>query len=232
MPYKKKYNKKGKKKYNKKKGPKVYNVSKALTPFPSGMVAKIKFVDNILLDSNTGAVAYQVYRANSVYDPRQGAFGHQPRSFDEYMSIYGKFRVLGSRMKAQFINDKFAQNASNEQSVIAFAGLVNEATAVPSNMVEALESRQYSTRILGNLQSGKFHQNIVRKFSAKKHWGGAPPATEDVFEGGAAADCLKQAFYVVGSGNYDLTENPAAVHCLVEIEYIVKFYEPKLLPQS
>lgn len=210
----------------------VVRVNRSLTPFPNGMVAKIRFCDNILLDANTGSVSYNVFRANSIWDPRQTLGGAQARGFDEYMTVYEKWRVLGSKIHCRFINDKVAQTSTNENGCVAFAGLVNNATDYPTSIVEAVEQRQFTTKVLGNMQSAQFHKSITRKFSAKKHWNGSPPWTEDVFEGGANSDCLKQCFYIVGCGNYDLTENPAAVHCLVVVDYVVKFYQPKQLAQS
>lgn len=236
MPYRKKnYVRRKRKNFRRKKyQPRVTNVTKSVSgAFPHAIVSKLRFCDPVLLDPSLGGVAHYTYRANSVYDPAVRVGGAQPRGFDEMMSLYNKFRVLGSRIKVRFINDKFAQDNANEQSITAFVGLIDETGDTPASLVEAVENRgKFTTKVLGNLQSTAFTKTIIRKFSAKKHWTNTPGMTEDVFEGGAGSDCVKQCFYTVGCGNWDLTENARACHAIVEIDYIVKFYQPRVLPQS
>lgn len=237
MPYRKKnYQRRKRKTFRRRKKnyPVTTNVSKSINgAFPSAMVAKLRFCDPILLDATTGSVAHQTYRANSVYDPRVGLGGTQPRGFDEYMSLYFKYRVLGSRIRVRFINDPVAQSNTNEQAVTAYVGLINSTGDTPTSLVQAIENRgSFTYKVLGHTYSSGFTKTIIRKFSAKKHWTGTPGLSEDVFEGGSGADCVKQCFYTVGCGNWDLTENPRSIHAVVEIDYIVKFYEPKMLPAS
>lgn len=48
----------------------------------------------------------RIFRGNSLYDPDYTGTGHQPLYFDQYMAMYSKYRVLGSRCKVTYINNQ------------------------------------------------------------------------------------------------------------------------------
>lgn len=50
------------------------------------------------------AIAQYTYRGNSLYDPDYTGAGSQPRYYDTYATIYGKYRVFGSRITVDIIN--------------------------------------------------------------------------------------------------------------------------------
>lgn len=58
------------------------------------------------------ATAQYTYRGNSLFDPDYTGAGLQPRYFDTYAAIYGKYRVFGSRITVDIINGSPSAAAS------------------------------------------------------------------------------------------------------------------------
>lgn len=69
-------------------------------------VVKFKFGfdsgDDHAIASTTGSFVDYAYRATSPYDPYAETGGAQPRGFDQWMALYNKGVVLGSKITATF----------------------------------------------------------------------------------------------------------------------------------
>ena len=64
-----------------------------------------------------------------MYDPYAGTGGHQPRGFDDFMGIYGKFTVLGSKCTAQFMYEAY-----DGPSLISAAGNLTQNRGTSDNV--------------------------------------------------------------------------------------------------
>jgi len=71
--------------------------------FPAVQRVILTFESQITLNPGA-AVAQYTYRGNSLFDPDYTGTGGQPRYFDTYSTVYGKYRVLGSRIMVDIIN--------------------------------------------------------------------------------------------------------------------------------
>lgn len=58
----------------------------------------------IILSGAIGAIPYRFYRANDLYDPRDGAGGDQPIAFDQLMLLFEHFAVIRSKITVSFCN--------------------------------------------------------------------------------------------------------------------------------
>lgn len=105
---------------------------------------KLRYVQQFTV---TGAAfANRFFRGNSCYDPDQTGTGHQPMFFDQYIAVYGKYRVLASAVKIQVMN---SGNAST-YVVILPATVV---TPVYANIDAVLEANKAtSLRVVPPLQ--------------------------------------------------------------------------------
>jgi hypothetical protein len=65
-----------------------------------------------LIGIEGGPLEQYTFRGNSVYDPDYTSTGHQPRYFDTYAAIYGKYRVLASRITVDLINSSATSGVS------------------------------------------------------------------------------------------------------------------------
>lgn len=68
-------------------------------PFPVRMVATLKYVDTININSALAAAGNSCIACNSIFDPDLTGTGHQPYGHDNYSAIYNQYTVLSSFIK-------------------------------------------------------------------------------------------------------------------------------------
>jgi len=78
-------------------------------PFPTRMLAKLKYCETSALQSAVVPVAVYYWSCNNIYDPNVSGGGHQPYGHDTYAQIYNQYTVIGSRIRV---------NASNNTGVL------------------------------------------------------------------------------------------------------------------
>lgn len=77
--------------------------------FPQSMKATLRYTEvaDFVLSDHSAHVA--TFRANDLYNPRVagGAPFHQPRTFDQYMTLYNTFTVQGSKISLNFVYEGY-----------------------------------------------------------------------------------------------------------------------------
>lgn len=204
-----------------------------ISGFPTQKVVKLRYVQEITLTtpSTTGLSKSTPFVANGIYDPYYPASvsSHQPKGFDQWMSVYSHFNVLGSKCSMRMVgsgNDGFIWGVTR--------------TATPGELDgKSLEHILEARMTKGYAIAGAYARNNntptsttrIAKYSQKKEHGknstsmsqligtaSANPAEKTIFEcwmvpaAGAAA---------ANSANF-----------IVIIDYIALLTEPKILPQS
>lgn len=81
----------------------VSNMVTSVMPLPSSKRSKIKYCQYVQLDAGAGLASTQTFSANSLYDPDVSGAGHQPRGFDQMMTMYRYYTVLGATIEVQAI---------------------------------------------------------------------------------------------------------------------------------
>lgn len=225
MPYKRKYKKRT---YRKKK--KSYRARKALTSnyVPSGMpvqrVAKLRYVEQITLQSVLGNIATYVFSANDVYDPNHTGTGHQPMGFDQWAILFNHYTVLGSRCSA-----KVAFQGSTVSTSMVGMYLTDGKISPYTDSDQFQEARKGTTRLLSSGQSQSVR--IAQNYSAKK-FHNVTDVKDNTGRLGASVSGspTEEAFFNMWCQTKDgATKNFTFI---VEIDYIVSFSEPKDLTQS
>jgi len=75
--------------------------------------AKLRYSAEVsLASSGVGTVVRHTFHANSLYDPDNTGVGGQPPGFDEYMTLYHYYTVVGGKMSAHPINSGTATYAA------------------------------------------------------------------------------------------------------------------------
>lgn len=92
------------------------------TAFPTSAYATLRYTARREITA-TGATLNSIsYRANSLFDPNPNTVisgegegsalglggGHQPRGFDQYMSVYGRARVVSARISVKVLFENYA----------------------------------------------------------------------------------------------------------------------------
>jgi len=118
-PYRKSSTRKGKNTYSKGRSwTRRRTLGARTSPFPKELFTKLHYTDLLEISVTDSAFAQLTYNLNSLYDPYAGVGGHQPRYFDTLCgdddgpAPYKKYRVLGTHVRATFVNDNSATSTA------------------------------------------------------------------------------------------------------------------------
>lgn len=129
-----------KKKAYKSKKTKITQVKSKSFGFPDIYRTKLKYADTYHLTSAT--FSSQVFRANSLFDPDFTGAGSQPRFYDQLSAVYGKYLVLGCKIRCDVINQS--------TSVPARVGIVfSDLDPSSLSFYELQENRYSKTFVVG-----------------------------------------------------------------------------------
>lgn len=74
-------------------------------PIASALVMDMQYFHGTLLqEASAGTGAFNQYRLNSLFDPDLSGTGKQPLGFDQYSTLYGRYRVLKAKVEVTLIN--------------------------------------------------------------------------------------------------------------------------------
>lgn len=194
--------------------------------FPQQTTVRLKYCENTTITPSSG-FSQTFWRANSIHDPRYAGGGHQPLGSDEWSLFYNHYVVLGSRIKYTITGDD--SSSSGSQFINSF--LSDDGTvASAGNISTLIESGRGMTKVLQGY-AGNNRVILTTNYSAKKFFN-VDDVADNLDRIGAAfgSDPTDEALFVLTTINtqainYGLT-------CLVEIEYIVLFSEPRELVAS
>lgn len=184
-------------------------------PFPYSKLVKLRYSDYITLNSGIGQTAYWTFRANDLYDPDVTGVGHQPRGFDQWMNMYNKFVVIGSKITVRF---------SSDQTPAQIVGVVcNTTTMGSTDITDYMEDRAVRSTILEN----DAPRTLSQVFGHKK-WFKNKPMSDDVVQGSASSSPSNQVYYGVFSASAANGSDAGTVNAYVVIDYIAVVFDPKL----
>lgn len=190
--------------------------------FPKENIVRMRYCQNVTLGSTTGILSYAQFRANSVYDPDYTSLGHQPMTFDLYATLYNHYQVLGSKMTATLL-----PNADLSTPHVCGIYLSDDITTYTT-----WDAFQESGRSKPKpLQSIDKPAKAIAGFSLKKFF------TKSVDNGDTGAfvtdNPTEVAYYTLWVQPVDVTTSSSAnIQAVVQIDYTVRFYEPKDIAQS
>lgn len=222
----KRYNRRRRKYYKKSKLP-------AFGGNPVTKLVRLRYCEEVSLNPTAGAIAYNDFSANGMYDPNVTGTGHKPLGFDQAMTYYDHFTVIGAKITAQYVSPGLSNIIPGYLTVGLFDAFGVPATY--SNIAHMLESRQVSmspattsatSYVRSNLKEGR----VAKHFSAKKFFNRSPKG-DSTLKGSASANPSDQAYFSVILGSIGGTDAGAA-NVLVTIDYIALLSEPKILSQS
>lgn len=203
-------------------------VSLGRSPFPKKALIKFRYTDQLLLDAAIGGTALHTFRANSLFDPDHTSTGHQPLGFDQWMTFYNRFTVIGAKITAVFATNDAANNTALQVSGI----ILRNTTGALGSTDQIMEQPDCNYKYLGQPTSANGIVRVSKSFSAKKWFTVKDVLDEDDLSGDASTDPVEQAYFTVWTGAQVLTTNPQPVAVNVIVEYVAVLHDPKLLSQS
>lgn len=199
--------------------------------FSAGQIVKLNYCSTgFSLDATTGTVTDHMFSATSLYDPDVTGVGHQPMAFDQWMTFYDHYCVLGSKITVTAMTTSGGLLNQHIVGITLADGTANF-TGV-KDFSDLVEQGRSTYRVLGQEGSNKAVVTMSKNFSGKKFFQNPDYANEKDHQGTAGTSPDENAYFHVWTGSVNITTDPDIVRFFVRVQYIVKFTEPKILAQS
>jgi len=226
MPYRKTYKRK-RRKVNRKKGRKK-NYSRVVSfnnssPLPRTFKATFRYSEpdvEIIPISSPGTNEY-FYCMNGLYDPNITGIGHQPAGFDQLMTMYDHYVVIGCKAIITVLN------SDDNHGALVCLDLRDSAQSL-GDMRQAQESGTCKFVTLGNDRNSKSQQTITYNVNPNKFLGRSKPLSDPELKGSASSNPTEKCYLSICSTalRQDQANGEKLVFNVV-LEYQAILIEPK-----
>lgn len=197
-------------------------------PVEASKLVRLKYVSApVTINPAAGLLGIHIFSANDLFKPDVTSAGHQPMGFDEWMTFYEHFTVIGSKITATF--SPVGNTTGTNQLVCGiYTDSNTTSTSTPSAMME-----QPGTiyKFLGTSESQPFCR-VSKLFSTKKFFGQSKVIDNPSLEGSDIASPAELAYFHVFTGASDSTSDPPAIVVNIQINFIAKLTERRTLLSS
>lgn len=185
---------------------------------PDSIRTTLKYCESVALTSSSGILTTYVFRANGLYDPDYTSTGHQPYYFDQYALLYWKYCVHACHLKVTVVNDVAHPGGYTVITVrpdhLSGAG--------PSNTPNTLE--RPGSALIASTSAYPGHASVFR--TTEEMTGltvNEQLATEELCAT-TTANPTRLLSAVLSTQAADFTSTNT-VHCFVELEFDVTFFD-------
>lgn len=193
---------------------------------PRTKMCRLKYFDQITIDPPLGDTPGRyVYRCNSLFDPDFTGAGHQPMGFDQYMTLYTRYRVVGAKISVTFV----ANDTTSAQSS-ALCGILQTTVNTPPLGIGAFIENDKC--VYRTIQLGETNKPISLKYSAKKAQGIKNIMDNYEMSGTSTSSPALEDYFQIFVGNVNSSTDAQRVSMQVHIEYIAVFSDPVQFAQS
>lgn len=200
---------------------------------PRGIMAKKfmqshRYVVRVPLDPAMGALATETFTLNGMYDPQTSIGGgqHQPLLFDQMGALFNHYTVLSASMSVDFISEASGNNGT------CIVGIeVTSSSAPTTTVTDVYEQSNAVYGIMTNTNAGAV-KRIRRKVSIKKFLGTKNLMDENDVAGHPGSNPVEQVYAHIFAGGISGTYDPTRCYCLVTINYLAIWHEPKKITGS
>lgn len=194
------------------------------TPFRNKIVTKLRYAQSLqLIGGGPGAPSSRAFRAGDLYDPDFTGTGHQPRGFDQLMTLYDHFVVLHSKITVYFTLPSLA-TINNLVSI----SLRDNGTTISSHN----DILEYGNRVITTLTVEKDYAVLSYTYSPQKFLGRKSPMSDPDLKGSDSASPVENAFFHVTTMANDVGQTTSPTGISVVIDYVVALIEPNQPAQS
>lgn len=211
----------------------LYNIGLPRGIAPKTLTVPMRYNCEVSLNPSSTILSAFVFKSNSIYDPEHsGLGGHSCYLFDTYASIYNKWRVLSSRIKVWYINPSVSDQFQAYVTVVRSPdGQMFQSFNSPMHLLES--NTHGAVKVVGSytvanqLSQGQA-VTVGQTYSQRRFY----PGVFDLnFEGTYNSNPSRLAFFELiaapVAGN-----DPNTMYFRVQIDYLVKWSEQIILPQS
>lgn len=181
--------------------------------FPKIMRTKISYVLN---RSGTTDASY-ILRGNGPYDPEEATGGGQPMAWAQYLAIYGSYKVTGSSIKLQTIN-----NDTTPCKAIIVANTSNSHLSTLDVAPDLVQTTNHRYQALTGSQAGK----NIGVMSMYRRTSKFYPGISDTVTATTSANPADQWYWHI------VMKDSTAWEFYAKVTYYVKFFERKDIKQT
>lgn len=192
-------------------------------PLPAKLQVKLKYFDTWTLDPAAGVIGTYVFRANDMYDPNLTGIGHQPRGFDQLMTMYDHY-VVGM---SEIVLTMHQTNAVLGDLRIALT--TQDAATTLTNVNDIMEYTSVDTTVL--IPSTRPKQ-LKQQLNVGKFLGRGNILSDSQLKGSASASVAEGVYYHFYYYSESTGVDPPAQRFSACIEYTAYLIEPRLPAQS
>lgn len=199
--------------------------------FPKNKLVKLRYVTECVVQCAGLSDSFN-FRANGMFDPDHTGVGHQPKAFDQWMSIYNHYNVLGAK-----INVKLASTHGADNYIWGVTRTPAANQMDGKQLTYCLENRyNKGYRTIGSSynhsgQRTNANSAMVCTYSQKKQFGKNSTGS-DKLTGTATTDPTEQQFFEVWIAPINSVAQQQTASFIVTIDYIALLTEPRVLAQS
>ena len=187
---------------------------------------KLRYCDSITLDPGIATTAKHAFRANSIFDPDVTGTGHQPMGFDEMAALYTHYTVVGAKFSATFISNSDSSNLGQAHCGV----ILEDNSTIPVDYNEIKEQQRGVSGIMKVPQSGP--TRMSKTFSTRKFFCNKNPSLSDKYMANVTSTPTEQAYFIVWLAGISDAADATGAFVDIQIDYLVRFTEPKNLGLS
>lgn len=190
---------------------------------PNRKKISFRYCTEINIASTAGVLSNHNFSANGLYDPDLSGTGHQPLAFDQWMTLYNYYTVIGANITVQAYNGN-----TSSVGLLGVSSMDSTGFSGTNSATGRAESPGNTTTVLMPLgasgYSGVVRQRLAPlKFLTKK-------LGDDDIEGTSAANPSLQCSF--GVWYQGLNSQSTTATCFVTLDYIAILSDPKEISQS
>lgn len=192
---------------------------------PSKMLVKLRYNTKVTLDPDATALGGEhLFRANCIYDPDYTGAGHQPRGFDQWMGLYHRFHVIGSRIRARCVS-------IGTETVPFYLG-ISKSRGGSSNLGIAEENIERIGTSTMVLPGGNNIGRVKSSFSTKRFYKIKNMMDNDQLSGTASSSPTWVSYYHLYIQPVDTAKNLNAQIVDVTLDFVAVLSEPSDIAAS
>lgn len=195
----------------------------ANAPLPNKLYTRLRYGTSTSLSTAASSIDSFIMSANGLYDPEDPIGGHQPRGFDQLMTMYDHYTVVASKINVTFRTSGDSGTAS--LPITAWIILSDDNTSFASSS-DIYESSKLRYSVMAHPEGNRGVVQLSKKFNAKQFFTKSKVLDDDNLRGDANNNPGEGAFFHIGMDSFTQLTT-ATVDCLIVVDYVAVLSEPK-----
>ena len=175
----------------------------------------LRYADYFTLNPVASGFAVYVLSANGMFDPNISGVGHQPRGFDQWMTMYKRYTVIGSKITIVCGNTSTA--TTSENILVSCFPTMNTSVSLtqPYDMIEPKGTKWMAFTNGSTISTIKPNPKLTNQINILK-WLGKKDTDDDTISGLSSTNPDSQVYWMIVLG-LDGSTDIAGINFTAEI---------------